>query len=216
MADPAPARTKDDIGTQHRPDSAQSAHSSLGPTEADRHGRGMRDQAGPKPDIAEAQIARHGQVDPDRPAGGTRESLRRRLGLPPVPASIPEEIEAKIRRIETLADWLDTKFVVPVINWPIGLDGIIGLIPGIGDTITTGLSGYLIYEAHNAGARKRTLTKMGWNVGVDFALGLIPLVGDIFDVAHKSNAKNARLLLEELRRHHTEHKLRAAERGTGV
>ncbi len=216
MADPARTHGKDDIAVQHRPDNAQSAHSSLGPSGADRHARGMRDAAGPRPDAAEAEIAAHGRVGPDRPASGTVEALRQRLGVQAIPPGTPEGIEAKIRRIETLADWLDTKFVIPVINFPIGLDGIVGLIPGVGDTITTGVSGYLIYEAHQAGARKSTLGKMGWNVAVDWALGLIPLVGDVFDVAHKANAKNARLLLEELRRNQTEMKLRAAERGTGV
>lgn len=215
MADPArtpPA--KDDIAVRHRPDSAQSAQSSLGPTDADGQARGMR--AGPEADPAEAEIAAHGRIDPDRPSPGTVEGLRRRLGVQPIPPGTPADIEAKIRRIETLADWLDTKFMIPVINWPIGLDGIIGLIPGVGDTVTAGLSGYLIYEAHNAGARKSTLGKMGWNVAVDWALGLIPVVGDVFDVAHKANAKNARLLLEEFRRNQTDVKLRAVERGTGV
>ena len=202
--------TKDDIAVQHRPDNAQSAHSSLRPTGADRHARGMRADAGPEPDPAEAQIAAEGRV------GGVGEALRRRLGVEAIPPGTPADIEAKIRRIEQLADWLDTKFVIPVINWPIGLDGIIGLIPGVGDTVTTGLSGYLMYEAHNAGARKSTLAKMGWNVAVDWVLGTIPLVGDVFDIAHKANAKNARLLLEELRRNQTDMKLRAAERGTGT
>ena len=213
-----PARippTKDDIAVQHRPENAQSSHSSLRRTGADGHARGMRDMAGPEPDPAEADTAR-GRREWDRPAGGVAGSLRQRLGVQPIPPGTPEHIEAKIRRVETLADWLDTKFVIPVINWPIGLDGIVGLIPGVGDTITTGLSGYLMYEAHQCGARKRTLGKMGWNVCVDWVLGSIPLVGDIFDVAHKANAKNARLLLEELRRSHTDMKLRSADRGTGV
>lgn len=208
--------TKDDIAIQHRPDSAQSAHSSPGPTEADGHARGMRDQARPEPDIAEAKFARHGRIDPDHPAVGMGDAIRRRLGVAAIPAGTPEALEAKIRRITSLADWLDTRFVIPVINWPIGLDGIIGLIPGVGDTVTAGLSGYLVYEAHNAGARKSTLAKMGWNVCVDWVLGSIPVVGDVFDVAHKANAKNARLLLDELRRNQTEVKLRAAERGTAV
>lgn len=117
------------------------------------------------------------------------------------------ETEAKIRRFETLAHWLDTKFRVPVINYPVGLDGIIGLIPGVGDTITTGLSGWMIYEAHQAGASKRTLATMGKNVAVDWVIGLLPVVGDLFDFAYKSNAKNARLLVEELRKKHTRERL---------
>lgn len=222
---PAPTPpVKDDIAVQHRPENAQSRHSALDRTGADGSKRGGTDDAGPRPDEGEIDAD---PVEPERAAGrasppsptaatpsgpgpsraapGEDSSLRQRLGLGPIPPGTPEAVAAKIRRVETLADWLDTKFVLPVINWPIGLDGIIGLIPGVGDTVTTGLSGYLMYEAHAAGARKRTLAKMGWNVAVDWLIGTIPLVGDVFDVAHKANAKNARLLLEELRRREAEH-----------
>ena len=191
MAEPARTAARDDIAPRHRPDTARSSHSSLRPTGTDRHARG--------------------QVGSDRPAAGSvTDSLRRRLGVETIPPGTPAHVEAKIHRIERLADWLDTRFVIPVINWPIGLDGIVGLIPGVGDTITTGLSGYLMYEAHQCGARKRTLARMGWNVCVDWVLGSIPLVGDIFDVAHKANARNARLLLDELRHRHADTTLRTA------
>lgn len=108
----------------------------------------------------------------------------------------------KLKRIERIADWLDTKFRIPVINYPVGLDGIIGLIPGVGDTVTTGVSGYLIYEAHKAGASKRLLARMSGNVALDWLYGLLPVVGDLIDFAHKANAKNAKLLADELRTKH--------------
>lgn len=108
----------------------------------------------------------------------------------------------RLQRVEKLADWLDTRFRLPVINYPIGLDGIIGLIPGVGDTVATGLSSYLIYEAYNAGASKATLAKMGKNLALDWVYGLIPVVGDVVDIAHKANTKNAKLLAAELRAKH--------------
>lgn len=101
---------------------------------------------------------------------------------------------------ETLASyetWLDSKFQVPVIGVKVGLDGVIGLIPGIGDLLTTGVSAVFVADAWKSGARKRTLAKMVGNVGVDFAVGAIPVVGDLFDFAFKSNTKNLRLLQAE-------------------
>ena len=78
MAEPARTEAKDDIAIQHRPDNAQSAHSSLRPTGADHHARGRRDAAGPEPDPAEAEIAAHGRVDHGR-SSGFGDTLRQRL-----------------------------------------------------------------------------------------------------------------------------------------
>ncbi len=80
-----------------------------------------------------------------------------------------------------------------------GLDGLLGLIPGIGDTITAGLSAIIILDAHKKGARKRILVRMVSNSLIDLVIGSIPLVGDVFDFAYKSNTKNVKLLKQELR-----------------
>lgn len=100
--------------------------------------------------------------------------------------------------IEKLAEWLDTKFAIPGLGWRFGLDSIIGLVPGVGDVITGGLSVYIMTRAHQLGASRLVLTRMGWNVLVDTVLGAIPLVGDLFDLANKSNARNVRILLRHL------------------
>lgn len=102
--------------------------------------------------------------------------------------------------IERLADWLDTRWRIPGLGWRFGLDSIIGLVPGVGDTITGALSLYIIARAHQLGASNGLMARMGWNVLVDSVLGAVPLVGDLFDLANKSNTRNIRLLLRDLER----------------
>lgn len=117
----------------------------------------------------------------------------------------PEELndkEALLRRVEKLADLLDTKFRLPILGYRFGWDSLIGLIPGIGDALTAGLSGYLILEAWRAGAGPGLILRMIYNVAVDSILGAVPLFGDIFDFAYKANAANARLLRDFLRKKH--------------
>lgn len=102
--------------------------------------------------------------------------------------------------IEKLADWLDTRWRIPGLGWRFGLDTVVGLVPGIGDTITGALGLYIIARSHQLGASPWLMTRMGWNVLVDTLLGAIPLVGDLFDLANKSNMRNVRLLLRDLER----------------
>lgn len=78
-------------------------------------------------------------------------------------------------------------------GYSIGLDPIIGLIPGIGDLIGTVVSGFIIYQAQRAGVSKSTVLRMMINVGIDSAVGAIPFVGDMFDFAFKANQKNLEL-----------------------
>tara|TARA_R110000868_G_scaffold161552_3_gene392133 strand:+ start:1084 stop:1500 length:417 start_codon:yes stop_codon:yes gene_type:complete len=102
-------------------------------------------------------------------------------------------------QIDSLESWLDSRFAVPGTGLRIGLDGLLGLIPGIGDTVTAGLSAIIILDAHKKGARKRILVRMVSNSLIDLVIGSIPLVGDLFDFAYKSNTKNVKLLKQELR-----------------
>lgn len=103
--------------------------------------------------------------------------------------------------IDRLAKLLDTQFKLPGTNFRFGLDGIIGLIPGIGDTVSGGLGLYIIHRARQEGASGGLIAKMIWNLLVDTIIGAIPLVGDLFDFAHKANAKNARMLKKHLDKH---------------
>ena len=104
------------------------------------------------------------------------------------------EREQIIRRLTALARLLDARFLIPGTNFRFGLDGLIGLIPGIGDTATNLVSLYILYEARRLGASRATLVRMAANIGIDWLVGLVPLAGDLFDVAFKANIRNLRLM----------------------
>ena len=108
--------------------------------------------------------------------------------------------EAQLARLESLANLMDARFNIPFLPIPIGLDTIIGLIPGIGDTISLGVSGFIVVGAHRMKFPKRHLTQMCGNMLIDWAIGLIPIIGDLFDVGWRGNLRNvtiARAHLEE-------------------
>ena len=99
-----------------------------------------------------------------------------------------------------LARLLDTAIRVPGTNVRLGLDPILGLVPGVGDVAGGLLSAYVLLLAARAGAPKALLLRMLGNLGVDSLVGTVPLLGDLFDVGFKANARNARLLDEHLER----------------
>jgi hypothetical protein len=103
----------------------------------------------------------------------------------------PLTIDKKTERLGWL---LDDVFRVPVLGWRCGLDALIGLIPGIGDTGTALASFYILASAVRHGVPKITLLRMGLNIGFDYLLGSLPVVGDVADVFWKSNQKNIALL----------------------
>jgi hypothetical protein len=105
---------------------------------------------------------------------------------------------ARAKRVRLVAKLLDNAITIPGTGWKIGLDPIVGLIPGIGDLITAVMSGYIILEAARANASPLTLARMVTNVGIDTLVGAIPALGDVFDAAWKSNTKNVALLERHL------------------
>lgn len=105
---------------------------------------------------------------------------------------------AALKRVDRLAYWLDERFRIPGTKRRIGLDGLVGLIPGIGDAVTTTVSAYIVWEAWQLGVPARLIVRMIGNVLVDGIIGTIPLLGDVFDVAWKANRKNLRLLIDHL------------------
>jgi len=106
--------------------------------------------------------------------------------------------DERIARIDALATLLDTAFLVPGTNIRFGLDAIIGLVPGIGDAITTLISLYIVREARVLGAPLHLVARMLANVAIDGVFGAVPLVGDAFDVLWRANRRNVRLLREWL------------------
>jgi len=111
------------------------------------------------------------------------------------------EVEAlQLARLEGLATLMDARFKLPILPLPIGLDTIIGLIPGIGDTISLGVAGVIVAGARKLDIPTRHLTLMGGNIAIDWAIGLVPVIGDLFDIGWQGNVRNvkiARAHLEE-------------------
>ena len=101
------------------------------------------------------------------------------------------EIEESLQRLGWLMDDL---FRIPIIGWRIGLDAIVGLIPGLGDTATSLVSFYILASAVRYRVPKVTLLRMGMNIAIDYLVGSLPVVGDLLDAWWKSNQMNVELL----------------------
>ena len=108
------------------------------------------------------------------------------------------------RRLEAVEQVLERAFVVPGINRPVGLDAIVGLVPVLGDIVTTAMGAWLVWEARNLGMSKFHLARMAGNIGVDTLVGAIPLAGDLFDFVFRSNTRNLRILKRWMDKHHPE------------
>lgn len=106
------------------------------------------------------------------------------------------------QRIEAMELLLERLVVIPGINRPIGLDAIAGLIPVVGDILTTAMGAWIVWEARNLGMSKFQITRMAGNVGLDALIGAVPLVGDLFDFVYRSNSKNLRIIKKHLDKHH--------------
>jgi hypothetical protein len=96
--------------------------------------------------------------------------------------------------LDQLSRWMDGLFRIPGTGWRFGLDAIVGLIPGVGDTVSTLTGFYILAAGVRYRVSKVTLLRMGVNIGVDYIFGAIPVIGDLFDVAWKSNQRNVELL----------------------
>src|SRR6056297_126310 len=105
--------------------------------------------------------------------------------------------DQRLARLRRLAHVLDSSVPLPG-GYRIGIDGIIGLIPGIGDAAGALLSSYILLESHRLGVSTRVLMRMAFNVLVEAVVGLIPVAGDLFDFAWKANHRNVALLEEQL------------------
>ncbi len=102
--------------------------------------------------------------------------------------------EQRLARLEALSKLLDVAFIVPGTNIRYGIDGLIGLIPVVGDIITTAISLWLVREARALGAPWHITTRMLGNVALDGVVGLVPVAGDAFDVMFRANVRNVRML----------------------
>lgn len=111
-----------------------------------------------------------------------------------MPEPDPRQRQAAVRaRLKRLAWLLDSAIPLPG-GYRIGLDGLIGLIPGLGDVIAALLSSYIVVEAARLRVPGSVLLRMGLNVALELVVGAVPVLGDLFDFAFKANERNVRLL----------------------
>jgi NAD/NADP transhydrogenase beta subunit len=103
---------------------------------------------------------------------------------------------ATMKQVARLTKLMDKQFSIPGTNIRFGLDGLIGLIPGVGDVSTFAVSCYLLTLMAKNGASGYVMARMVVNVLIDAIIGAIPFVGDLFDFAFKANSRNLRLMQE--------------------
>jgi Domain of unknown function (DUF4112) len=106
--------------------------------------------------------------------------------------------EDAVARITLVANLMDSAFLVPGLNRRVGLDAVLGLVPGVGDAVSAAIASYIIWEARQLGLPRWKIARMIGNVAVDTAIGAIPFAGDVFDVVFKSNQRNLRIIHEHL------------------
>lgn len=121
-------------------------------------------------------------IEPQRAFGGMTKEDRRKI-----------EVE---EGLENLSHYLDGLFRIPGTGWRFGLDSLIGLIPNVGDTLTSFASFYILLAGVRYGVPKITLLRMAFNIGLDYLVGTIPFIGDAFDFIWKANKQNMDLIRE--------------------
>lgn len=102
--------------------------------------------------------------------------------------------ESTIARLRSLTHLLDNALPIPGTKFRIGIDPIIGLLPGGGDVAMSFVSSYILIEAARLGLPRSSLLRMLWNLILDALLGIVPMAGDFVDLAWKANSKNLALI----------------------
>jgi len=122
-----------------------------------------------------------------------------RMGVELPIGSDPVSVRKRIEAMEVL---LERSFTIPGINYSVGLDSIVGLIPVVGDVVTAAMGAYIVWEAKNLGLPKWKLWRMAGNVAFDTAVGAVPLAGDAFDLLFRSNSRNLKIVRKHLDKNH--------------
>lgn len=105
---------------------------------------------------------------------------------------------AILHQVKTLAWLLDNSIPLPFLNYRVGLDALIGLIPGFGDIAGAAMSSFIVVQAVRLGVPRATLLRMVANIAIETSIGLVPIVGDFFDATFKANVRNVALLLSAM------------------
>lgn len=132
-------------------------------------------------------------------SGGPTPQRPRALGME-VP--IGTDATSVRKRIEALEMLLERSLTIPVINRPVGLDAVAGLVPVAGDLLTAAMGLYIVWEGKNLGMPRWKLWRMLGNVVFDSAVGAVPVAGDLFDFLYRSNTRNLRIIKRHLDKHH--------------
>jgi hypothetical protein len=111
---------------------------------------------------------------------------------------LPAKQISKLTKLRRVSRILDNAIAIPGTKISFGLDPILGLLPGGGDTVTGGIAAYIVVEAAKMGVPREILWKMVGNILIDSFAGTVPVVGDIFDLGWKANIKNIELLEKHL------------------
>ncbi len=123
------------------------------------------------------------------------EKIEEKRGAYEMSRRVNKQIELE-ESLENLSKYLDNWIKIPVVGWRFGLDAIIGLVPNVGDTLTSLASFYILIAGVRHGVPKITLLRMAFNIGLDYVVGAIPFIGDAFDFVWKANKQNIDLIRE--------------------
>jgi hypothetical protein len=139
-------------------------------------------------------IDQEGREIPEAAPGGSFGGIHFDFGHSPANPFAQLTREQRLKRLEAAAKLLDVAFILPGTNIRYGIDGVIGLIPVVGDIIATALSLWLVREARALGAPWHLTARMLGNVAFQGVVGTVPIAGDAIDVLFRANMRNARLL----------------------
>lgn len=124
-------------------------------------------------------------------------------------SDLPEQTPG-LKEARFLAKLMDSAFEIPGLKTRIGLDALLGLLPGVGDIASSFVSLYILQVANRSGVSRLTLARMTLNILCDWIVGSIPLAGDVFDVFWKSNQRNVALLLQHKETSPSAHRSKAS------
>lgn len=186
------AESDDESSEDISDESSEGASSETGGDTRDESSEDAREETGDE-ESADWEAAEAGEVE-----AGDENGARDLSSAVAVTGATSEE-EAALRRARAVGRLLDEAVRVPGTDFRVGIDPILGILPGAGDAVAAGLSLYPIVEAYRLDAPGGTLAKMVALVAVDAVVGSIPIVGPLFDAVWKANVWNVRALERHLR-----------------
>lgn len=114
------------------------------------------------------------------------------------------DLARRLRRLERVAELMESRWTLPIVKKPVGLDGLIGLLPAGGDLVCALIALGVLVEGARMGASRGTVARGCLNIGIDFVIGILPLIGDYADVLYRVNTRNVAMIRRDLARSHPE------------